>query len=55
LLGDPAIRGTLLELHPDLFEPAFWQGLKERILSGYIEDVFPYSDAVRFDANRLVA
>ena len=55
LLGDPAIRAVLLELHPDLFEASFWQGLKERIESGYIEDVFPYSDAIRFDPTRLVA
>jgi isocitrate dehydrogenase kinase/phosphatase len=55
LLGDPNIREVLLELHPELFEARFWQALKERIEAGYIEDVFPYSDAVRFDPNRLVA
>lgn len=53
LLGDARIRETLLELHPDLFEPAFWQRLKARIDAGYIEDVFPYSDRVRFDPARL--
>ena len=55
LLGDPTIRKTMLELHPEIFEAWFWQGLKERIESGYIEDVFPYPMEVRFDPSRLTA
>ena len=55
LLGDPRIRATLLELHPEIFEPGFWQGLKERIEQGYIEDVFPYPVEKRFDPARLDA
>ncbi len=53
LLGDPMIRSTLLELHPDLFDARYWQALKQRIVSGHIEDVFPYPDAVRFDPARV--
>ncbi len=48
LLGDPQIRATLLELHPEIFEASFWQGLKERIERGYIEDVYPYPTERRF-------
>jgi isocitrate dehydrogenase kinase/phosphatase len=48
LLGDPRIRATLLELHPEIFEAGYWQSLKERIEAGHIEDVFPYPAAVRF-------
>jgi isocitrate dehydrogenase kinase/phosphatase len=44
-----------MELHPDLFEASFWQALKKRIEGGHIEDVYPYSDAVRFDPARLSA
>jgi isocitrate dehydrogenase kinase/phosphatase len=55
LLGDPFIRATLLELHPEIFEASFWQGLKQRIEDGYIEDVFPYPSETRFDPARLVA
>ena len=53
LLGDPTIRSTMLELHPELFEASYWQGLKDRIESGYIEDVFPYPAESRFDPARL--
>ncbi len=53
LLGDPAIRETLLDLHPEIFEAGFWQGLKRRIEDGYIEDVFPYPREIRFDPVRL--
>lgn len=48
LLGDAFIRETMLELHPEIFEASYWQGLKERIESGYIEDVFPYPSERRF-------
>ena len=53
LLGDPRIRATMLELHPEIFEASYWQGLKDRIESGYIEDVFPYPVEARFDPARL--
>ena len=55
LLGDAQIRATMLELHPEIFQASFWQGLKERIEQGYIEDVFPYPEEMRFDPARLVA
>ncbi len=55
LLGDPTIRSTMLELHPEIFEASYWQGLKDRIESGYIEDVFPYPIEARFDRARLTA
>jgi isocitrate dehydrogenase kinase/phosphatase len=54
LLGDPRIRATLLELHPEIFEASFWQRMKQRIEDGYIEDVFPYPVEVRFDPARLI-
>ena len=53
LLGDPGIRSTLLELHPEIFEASFWQTQKTRIECGHIEDVFPYPAHTRFDPSRL--
>jgi isocitrate dehydrogenase kinase/phosphatase len=55
LLGNPRIRETLLALHPEIFEASYWQGLKQRIEDGHIEDVFPYPADVRFDPARLTA
>ncbi len=48
LLGDPKIRATMLELHPDIFTPEYWQSQKERIEGGHFEDVFPYPEEIRF-------
>ena len=48
LLGDPEVRTTLLELHPDLFEADFWRNQKRRIEEGHVEDVYPYAQAKRF-------
>lgn len=55
LLGDDRIRATLLSLHPDLFEADFWRGLKQRIEGGYIEDVFPYPESLRFRRTESMA
>jgi isocitrate dehydrogenase kinase/phosphatase len=48
LLGDTRIRAALLTYHADLFTAAFWQDRKQRILSGNLEDVFPYPQERRF-------
>jgi isocitrate dehydrogenase kinase/phosphatase len=48
LLGDPRIRAAFLKYHADLLTPQFWQERKERILAGYLEDVFPYPQEMRF-------
>ena len=38
--------------HADLLDASFWQGHKERILAGYVHDVFPYDAAKRFEHAR---
>jgi isocitrate dehydrogenase kinase/phosphatase len=48
LLGDRRVRKAFLARHADLLEYAFWQGRKDRIAQGHIEDIFPYSETVRF-------
>ncbi|MCM2252744.1 MAG: bifunctional isocitrate dehydrogenase kinase/phosphatase [Ramlibacter sp.] len=48
LLGHPAVREVFLKHHADLLDAAFWQAHKERILAGYVHDVFPYERDKRF-------
>ena len=48
LCQDPKIRDYLLEHHRDLFSADYWQKLQQRILDGYVEDVFAYSEEKRF-------
>jgi isocitrate dehydrogenase kinase/phosphatase len=52
LLGNPVVRRVFMKHHADLLEAAFWQGHKERILGGYVHDVFPYDEAKRFGHGR---
>ncbi len=48
LLGDPAVREVFMKQHAELLDAAFWQGHKQRILAGYVHDVFPYEAHKRF-------
>jgi len=52
LLGNAAIRDVFMRHHADLLDAAFWQGHKERILAGYVHDVFPYEAQRRFEHRR---
>ena len=55
LLGNPAVREVFMAHHADLLDAAFWQGHKERIMAGYVHDVFPYDAQKRFAAQREAA
>jgi isocitrate dehydrogenase kinase/phosphatase len=48
LLGDTRIKAAMLKYHADLFTYEFWQGRKECIQRGVMEDVFPYPQSIRF-------
>jgi isocitrate dehydrogenase kinase/phosphatase len=48
LLGNRKIRHYFMKHHADLLTPAFWQGRKQRIMEGIVEDVFPYPQQLRF-------
>ncbi|HCY61412.1 MAG TPA: bifunctional isocitrate dehydrogenase kinase/phosphatase [Oxalobacteraceae bacterium] len=48
LLGNPTVRKYFMKYHADLLTPEFWEGRKQRIMQGYIEDVFPYPQEIRF-------
>ena len=50
LLGDDRIRAAFLKHHSDLLTPDFWNARKQRIQSGKMENVFPYSRSLRFKA-----
>jgi len=49
LLGNPGVRNVFMKHHAELLEASFWQGHKERILAGYVHDVFPYDASKRFE------
>jgi isocitrate dehydrogenase kinase/phosphatase len=48
LLGNPTVKKYFLKHHADLLTPQYWQTHKQRILDGYVEDVFPYPQELRF-------
>ena len=52
LLGNPGVRKVFMQHHADLLDAAFWHGHKQRILAGYVHDVFPYDASKRFSVQR---
>jgi isocitrate dehydrogenase kinase/phosphatase len=48
LLGNAEVRPAFMKYHADLLAVPFWQNHKERILAGYVHDVFPYNSHKRF-------
>ena len=52
LLGNPAVRQAFMAHHADLLDAGYWQQQKERILAGYVHDVFPYDPSRRFSVRR---
>ena len=47
--GNQRARKVFDEIHSEIYEASFWQGLQDKIRSGYIEDFFPYRRKLRFD------
>ncbi|WP_332910905.1 hypothetical protein [Algoriphagus boritolerans] len=43
-----------MSYHQDLFDPAFWNSLKERIQKGELIHAFPYPDEIRFRPEEAV-
>jgi isocitrate dehydrogenase kinase/phosphatase len=48
LLGNPTVRKYFMKHHADLLTAEYWQARKQRIIDGYVDDVFPYPQAIRF-------
>lgn len=46
--GNRRARDIFEQLHKDLYDPAFWIELQDRIRAGYVADVFPYRKKQRF-------
>ncbi|MFC3282795.1 bifunctional isocitrate dehydrogenase kinase/phosphatase [Litchfieldella rifensis] len=56
LFADRRLRQLFYELHPELFDADYWQGLKQAILDGRVIDVYPYRNKQRFvtDGHSLI-
>ena len=48
LLGQLRLRVPFMKYHQELLEAQYWQSQQEKITRGFLEDVFPYPDHVRF-------
>ncbi|MES2102845.1 MAG: bifunctional isocitrate dehydrogenase kinase/phosphatase [Pseudomonadota bacterium] len=48
LLGNTKVRQYFMKHHADLLTAAYWQGRKQSILDGHVEDVYPYPQHLRF-------
>ena len=48
LLGNAKVRKYFMLHHADLLTAEYWQQRKQRILDGKVDDVFPYSQDIRF-------
>ncbi len=48
LLGNDKVRHYFMQYHADLLTADYWQGRKQRILDGKVDDVFPYPQEIRF-------
>ena len=48
LFGKPQVKQMFLEMHGELFDPEYWQGLQRAIIEGKVMDVFPYRRKKRF-------
>ena len=48
LLTDARVRECFMRHHADLLEAASWQATQERIRAEQMQDVFPYSESLRF-------
>ena len=48
LLGNLTVRKYFMKHHADLLTAQFWQTRKQRIIDGYVDDVFPYPQEMRF-------
>ncbi|MCB6181970.1 bifunctional isocitrate dehydrogenase kinase/phosphatase [Leeia sp. TBRC 13508] len=48
LLGNAEVRQVFLKHHRDLLSAKFWQGKKQRIIDGLLDDFYPYPTELRF-------
>jgi isocitrate dehydrogenase kinase/phosphatase len=53
--GNQRARKVFDEIHSDIYQASFWQGLQEFIRGGQVEDFFPYRRRLRFDRSESSA
>ncbi|MDB2410654.1 bifunctional isocitrate dehydrogenase kinase/phosphatase [Pseudomonadales bacterium] len=46
--GNPKAKRVFNQLHAEIYDYRFWQGLQNKIKEGYVTDVFPYRRQKRF-------
>jgi isocitrate dehydrogenase kinase/phosphatase len=46
--GNPKAKRVFNQLHADIYDYQFWQGLQKKLHGGYVTDVFPYRRQKRF-------
>ncbi|GAB2729916.1 bifunctional isocitrate dehydrogenase kinase/phosphatase [Halomonas garicola] len=49
MIANPERRALFYRLHPELFDPAYWQGLQQDVRDGRVIDVYPYRNKQRFN------
>nr|WP_194249317.1 bifunctional isocitrate dehydrogenase kinase/phosphatase [Halomonas salicampi] len=56
LFANMELRKLFYQLHPELFDADYWQGLQQAIIDGRVIDVYPYRNKQRFagSAGQLV-
>lgn len=47
--GNQRARKVFDAMHSDIYDVAFWQGMQQKLRSGFVEDFFPYRRKFRFD------
>ena len=55
LLGNLNVRQFFMLHHADLLTASYWQGRKQRIVDGKVDDVFPYPQEIRFSQHIAAA
>lgn len=48
LFANPRLRKCFLDMHPELLDADYWQGLQQKIREGRVIDVYPYRNKQRF-------
>lgn len=51
LFADLKLRKLFYQLHPELFDAAYWKSVQQAILDGRVIDVYPYRNKQRFSAS----
>lgn len=54
MIGRADLKPHFLSYHQDLFDPAYWNSLQERIKKGELIHAFPYPDEIRFRPGEAV-